>query len=709
MILNFADGTSETINLSTLLSDEIAAIELRLDAIEVKNRAQDTKFSEYYTKTESDANDAATLTAAADAVRLFTFDKGTISDKDAETLTAAKEYTDNSNSPPQQFALSKTFNAGDTFYYGTANRVLLFLVRPGQTFHGTTDAPGWTDSTWSDYIFKEGNTSGKILLIADVSNVGHITSLVNAVDDDNMLTTTINYMDSEDQAVSVVSDAIQLPSGGEGGNKLIEALLSEDLFTDMQWEAEVQTYDDASAPTSPATIGIAFNSIPRFGIFFFDFIVPTAITKSDLEALVLQRELVFDLPEGVIRVKMDRDQDMTAVITGGYHRERYTAVAVGELPDGITNTNSNNDYQTTLYRVKPEEIPGHSVRAVRKKGTDFGDKEYFINALGDIDQRDEYYIINPTASELTDINVAHAGKYVIWPSGEDILYIIPDNGDVALVYADRQVDITDTDGNVSTANENRIVAILIYEGGNWVITNSYFKIANNPTETGAFSNAEGNGNTASGVSSHAEGSRTIASGDYSHTEGNRTNSSGDFSHAEGILNVSSGNYSHAEGSGNTASGLAAHVEGTGNAASGRSSHAEGEYTTAKTDYSTISGYRGVVANLKTVAGIAYGSSVPSNAQRAGSEDVGLVWKVDQTGNTIQTGTVTASGFKKTGGVGLRTLTSFGRNVLLTDSSLRAITLTLAELVKISGIMTRLYSDLLARELKRNIHGKGYRN
>ena len=76
--------------------------------------------------------------------------------------------------PPQQFALSKTFAAGDTFYYGTANRVLLFLVRPGQTFHGTTDAAAWSDSTWSNYIFKSSNTSAKIILIADVSNVGHI-------------------------------------------------------------------------------------------------------------------------------------------------------------------------------------------------------------------------------------------------------------------------------------------------------------------------------------------------------------------------------------------------------------------------------------------------------------------------------------------------------------------------------------------------------
>ena len=135
---------------------------------------------------------------------------GSINEDRLSSAVQTKLNADNAV-PPTQFSISKVFKAGETFYYGTANRVLLFLVRPGQTFHAVTDAPAWSDSTWDDYIQKSSNPNGKIILISDVSNVGHLVSAVNTIDSNNMLTTTINYLDSEDKAQSVVSTPVQLP------------------------------------------------------------------------------------------------------------------------------------------------------------------------------------------------------------------------------------------------------------------------------------------------------------------------------------------------------------------------------------------------------------------------------------------------------------------------------------------------------------------
>ena len=48
-----------------------------------------------------------------------------------------------------------------------------------------------------------------------------------------------------------------------------------------------------------------------------------------------------------------------------------------------------------------------------------------------------------------------------------LTYTAPNNGDMALIYADRQVDIDrwKWECNMMMLTENRIVAILIYEGG----------------------------------------------------------------------------------------------------------------------------------------------------------------------------------------------------------------------------------------------------
>ena len=308
------------------------------------------------------------------------------------------------------------------------------------------------------------------------------------------------------------------------------------------------------------------------------------------------------------------------------------------------------------------DAPAHFVRTVRKEGTSVSDKDYYVENVAEIVQTDEFYIVNPVVAQLGTIADAEAGKFAIKASNGTITYSAPSNGDTAMVYADRQVDITDGDGNVLSSDENRLVAVLIYEG-QWIITNSYFKNGNNITETGAWANAEGGQTTASGDQSHAEGRLTTASGINSHAEGRQTTASDAQSHAEGRETTASGENSHAEGMDTTASGRQSHAEGTDTTASGENSHAEGNLNTVKNDYAHIQGRRGVLAHPDTIHGIAYGDHNPTTNEKAGAVDVGLVYKVDKTGNSTQTGKVKAASFEKTDGTVVEpiTLPNPGRN------------------------------------------------
>ena len=292
---------------------------------------------------------------------------------------------------------------------------------------------------------------------------------------------------------------------------------------------------------------------------------------------------------------------------------------------------------------------GHYVRVIRKEGTSATNKDYFVENVAEIVQTDEYYLVNPTVADLGDIPDANAGYYAIKNSNGDITYSSPGNGDTATIYADRQVDIEDDDGALLQNTENKIIVIMIYEGDNWIITNSGFKTVNNTTESGAFANAEGWSTTASGDASHAEGQENSASGAHSHAEGFKCKASGHNAHAEGERSIASGNASHAEGFDTDAIGNTSHTEGTFTSARGVASHAEGRETVTKNNYSHIEGFGGLLANPTTISGVAWGSGHPSGDEVDGSEDVDLVWKVDQRGNTTQTGKVIADSFEKTDG------------------------------------------------------------
>ena len=122
--------------------------------------------------------------------------------------------------PPAQYIASTVFNGGDLFFFGTDNRVLLFLVRDGVTFQGSVDAPLWNDSTWKNYIFDVDNREGKVILISDASDVSNIISVTNAISNTNQLTTTLTYEDVKGDIQVIVSTGISLPDNtGPKGDK----------------------------------------------------------------------------------------------------------------------------------------------------------------------------------------------------------------------------------------------------------------------------------------------------------------------------------------------------------------------------------------------------------------------------------------------------------------------------------------------------------
>ena len=126
----------------------------------------------------------------------------------------------------------------------------------------------------------------------------------------------------------------------------------------MEWKAEVQGYNNYSAPASPATIGIGYITF----LNAVDFIFPTATSKADVDALVLGRKFAFELPAGVAIIEPTA-YDSTAVISGGYHRERYTAKLT--LPGSDTVSTNNNNYQTTLYRGVQSGVADESITTAK--------------------------------------------------------------------------------------------------------------------------------------------------------------------------------------------------------------------------------------------------------------------------------------------------------------------------------------------------------
>ena len=220
----------------------------------------------------------------------------------------------------------------------TAIQSNLFIPNPGNALHSRA------------ILSAARNSAGKVNLVSTTTSdvTGSINSLSDSADNAQRIKGQHIQTNSipEDRLTAAVVTKLNDKSGG-GANRAIEALAS-----DMEWLTEVQTYNNASAPASPATIGLGYK-VFAFGqpnaSHRIDFIFPTATSKADVDALVLNRKFVIEVPEGVITFE-PTSHIATAVVSGGFHRERYDGNITPNFTGFTYNSDGNNNYQTRLYR-----------------------------------------------------------------------------------------------------------------------------------------------------------------------------------------------------------------------------------------------------------------------------------------------------------------------------------------------------------------------
>ena len=508
---------------------------------------------------------------------------------------------------------------------------------------------------------------------------------------------------------------------------LLEAFVNR---RDLNYFGQSKTYTNTEINKVKTLInniqtGLIGHSIDANGNLILNFADGTSETIN-LSSLLSDEIAAIELRLDAIEAKnTEQDGRLDAIETKNVEQDNSIA-DIERINNGQGISIRNAEQKIDLLVLENNKIDGF-VRVVRKEGTSISDKDYFVENEAELIQRREFYIVNPQLGETIDgtlitgdIAVENKGKYANQDGGI-ITYTDPKDGDTAFIYADRGVDITDGDGNVSHENESRIIAVLVHEGGQWIITNSYFKNANNCIESGAFANAEGEGTIASEYAAHAEGRNTTASGKYAHAEGtwhaqsNRRNvASGEASHTEGVGNEASGRGSHAEGWLNIASETAAHAEGRLNEAAARYSHAEGFGNKVKVENAHVQGKNAVLADEDTLFGIGNGDNFPTEDERNGNENVGLIYEVDKFGNSKQSGECRAQRFVLTDGTVIDGSGSGSGSTNLDDYSNTAETKEFIEDAFTTEESWLKYfdywgigaGDTLANAIKTNIDGAG---
>ena len=220
----------------------------------------------------------------------------------------------------------------------TAIQSNLFIPNPGNAVHSRA------------ILSAARNSAGKVNLVSTTTSdvTGSINSLSDSADNAQRIKGQhIQTNSIPEDRLNAATRAKLNAESDSGASKAIEALAS-----DMEWKVEVQTYNNASAPASPATIGLGYK-VFAFGqpnaSHRIDFVFPTATSKADIDALVLNRKFVIEVPEGVITFE-PTSHIATAVVSGGFHRERYDGNITPNFTGFTYNSDGNNDYQTTLYR-----------------------------------------------------------------------------------------------------------------------------------------------------------------------------------------------------------------------------------------------------------------------------------------------------------------------------------------------------------------------
>ena len=206
--------------------------------------------------------------------------------------------------------------------------------------------------------------------------------------------------------------------------------------------------------------------------------------------------------------------------------------------------------------------------------------DFFVETEGDVSQTNQYYIVSSVTGDLTGALVGHENDLVRKKADGTLEFTTPPNNLFAFVLSDLGLDLSFLAGS--------FVKILNFVGGSWGEIQSSFVQGRNNTITGGESNAFGSGNTISGGQSVTVGRDNLVSESSSFT-----------------------------------SGIA---------------------LTNKAQVSALIGHNGVLAESGTRLMIATGSAIPTDAEKAGSVNVGSIFEVGFRGDVEAKGDVKAKSF-----------------------------------------------------------------
>ena len=221
---------------------------------------------------------------------------------------------------------------------------------------------GLTDDTFvssNQFIPNPGNANGSRDLVASVrasngkvnmtsGTSTDVTGLINSlsptvdnnkrVDGQHIQTNTI----PEDRLASAVRT--KLNSSGDDNNDALEALVA-----DMEWSTQVQGYDNAGVPGGGNEIGFAYKLSGQG--HEFDFIFPSSTSKAEVDEIVLGRTFAIELEPNVVIKFTPTTYVSSAVVSSGWHRERYeaTITLIGTIRGLNSSVYVGGGY--TLYRA----------------------------------------------------------------------------------------------------------------------------------------------------------------------------------------------------------------------------------------------------------------------------------------------------------------------------------------------------------------------
>ena len=271
---------------------------------------------------------------------------------------------------------------------------------------------------------------------------------------------------------------------------------------------------------------------------------------------------------------------------------------------------------------------------------------FLITLTTDIAENGVPYIVHHNASLVTDTNADftdHLGEVVVRSGKEGAYtytYTVPENNWTAFIYQNRGVALTDErgSGNQSGSSFNTLIGVAIHQNGEWVVTNTGFVSGSEcMSDLAKFSTSIGNNCTARGLSSFAGGSGCISEGGRGFTYGSACRAIGLNSAAFNNSSNATGGSSFAINSNTQATAGGSFAFGGITTAGGMQSCAGGRSTATNKDHTFVIGLNGVLGHDDTAFAIAQGTATPTDAQKTGDADVGIVVKVKRDGHILGSG------------------------------------------------------------------------